>query len=260
MAGPFVGSEGVGAIKTWTEGKLSGKANTSDVYVKTQTYSKAEVDEIIENLNALRVLNKGVVNATTSTVQDVCTQYVQTNYSRTPEDHDCIIVTLTDKQNDKVNYMYSSVSSAWIDIGSNSMVVQAATDTVAGILKLVNNVTSDATDTAPTVAAVKAAIATLTQSLSTLTGTVSSLNTAVQGKASQTDLEALETTVQGKADTTTVQALSATVGTKANAADVYPKTQTYSRTEVDSKIQEAGVAIEEMTSEEVLAILNGTAS
>ena len=260
MAGPFVGSEGVGAIKSWTETKLTTKANAADVYAKTATYSKDEVDGIIADLNALRILNKGVVNATTATVQEVCTQYVSTNYSRTPEDFDCIIVTLTDKNSDKVNYMYSSTSAAWIDIGANSMEVQAATETVAGILKLVNNVTSTATDAAPTVGAVKAAIDTLTTNLTSLTQSVSTLTTTVEGKASQTDLDALETTVQDKADSTTVQALSTTVGKKANSADVYKKTETYSATEIDSKIAEAGAEVGELTAEEVLAILNGTAS
>lgn len=246
-AGPFVGSEGVAAIKSWTESQVSTKANIDDVY------SKTEIDTLIDDLNALRILNKGVVNATTATVQEVCTQYVSTNYSRTPEDFDCIIVTLTDKDNDKVNYMYSTASTSWIDIGRNLVEISYATDTVAGILKLVNNVTSTATDTAPTVGAVKGAIDTLTTNLTSLTQSVSTLTTTVEGKASQTDLDALETTV----------------GTKANSADVYTKTDIDSKfTEVNSSIDDIETSLGNkadtsalpvaMTEEEVLAILNGT--
>ena len=46
--------------------------------------------------------------------------------------------------------------------------------------------------------------------------------------------------------------LNAAIATKANSADVYKKTETYSKGEVD------GLLPQEMTAEEVLSILNGT--
>ena len=118
-------------------------------------YTKSEVNTLISNLNTYKILNADeVVTGTTATVQDVCTQYVQTKYSRDPQKFDTIIITLTDRNNDKVSYTYSDVSDIWLDIGSNAITISEATDTVAGIMKKYNTIGTQS-DGAITPAAVK---------------------------------------------------------------------------------------------------------
>ena len=140
---------------TGLDAALGNKANTSDVYTKQQ------IDTLIDNVNHAKILNLGTVNsglveATEATVTEVCNQYVQTNYSRSPTDNDSIIVTLTDKSNDKVMYMY--MNESWIDISRNAADVASATEDTAGITKLYNAI-STATDGAVTPAAVNTALA-----------------------------------------------------------------------------------------------------
>ena len=229
---------------------LAGKANSqhthvasdvtdlttvlADFYKKIETYSKEEVNTLISNLNSVGILNKnsvnsGVVEATTQTVDTVCDEYVQTNYSRAPKDNDGILVTLMDNNDDIVLYMYTSASSSWVDISRGfSFNVSSATDTVAGIMKLYNALGAQ-TDGAITPAAVK----TKTDAIES---SISNINTTLGTKADASALQTLQTTVNGKAD----------------ASSVYKKTETYSKTEVD------GFLPVEMTKEQALAILNGT--
>ena len=118
-------------------------------------YTKSEVNTLISNLNTYKILNADeVVTGTTDTVQTVCTQYVQTKYSRAPQKFDTIIITLTDRNNDKVSYTYSDVSNIGLDIGSNAITISEATDTVAGIMKKYNSIGTQS-DGAITPAAVK---------------------------------------------------------------------------------------------------------
>ena len=222
---------------TGLDAALGNKANTSDVYTKTQ------VDTLIDNVNHAKILNLGTVNgglveATEATVTEVCNQYVQTNYSRSPADKDSIIVTLTDKSNDKVMYMY--MNESWVDISRNAADVASATEDTAGITKLYNAI-SAATDGAVTPAAVNTALAgkapiSHTHEIADVTG----LQDALDSKADASDV----TSLQG-----TVSALQTTVAGKANSTDVYKKTETYSKAEVDGLIPQA------MTTEEIAEII-----
>lgn len=197
---------------------LGNKANSSDVYTKTQ------VDTLIENVNHAKILNLGTVNnglveATLDTVDSVCNQYVQTNYSRSPAANDSIIVTLTDADNDKVMYMY--MNGSWVDISRNAMDVATATEDTAGITKLYNAI-SAATDGAVTPAAV---------------------NTALAGKAPSihtheiADVNGLQTALDGKAPTSHTHTVSQITDFTSSVNSMLPL---------------------EMTKEQALAILNGT--
>ena len=126
---------------TTAEGKITTLESDMDAAEEDIT----ELRDEISNLNTYRILNKGTINATEATVQSVCTQYVQTNYSRAPQMYDTLILTLTDKNNDKVSFMYTTVSNTWIDIGSNAIVIAQASPSEAGIAKLYGS-TGDNTD------------------------------------------------------------------------------------------------------------------
>lgn len=183
--------DSVGLAQVWAKitTLLAGKAPTSHThtisnvtdlqselnnrYKKSETYSQSEINTKLDNLNTLRILNKssvnqGIVNATTSTIDSVCTQYVQTNYSRAPKEYDTIIVTLTDADNDKVKYTYSEASDSWVDLGREGIKISQATSSDAGIMKLYTSVDASNTDGAPSQAAVKAAVDTLTGQYNTL--------------------------------------------------------------------------------------------
>lgn len=198
---------GLGELVTWIVGQLAAKYGQAEVqsaistalanyYTKSETLSATQIQALIDNLNAIKILNKddvsgGVVSAATADVSSVCTTYVQTNYSRTPEDFDGILVTVTDNNNDIVLYVYSTASSSWVDISRNITInIANATSTVAGISKLYNALGTQ-TDGGITPSAVKAKTDVIDSSINTI---------------------------------------NTTLGNKANSSDVYNKT------EVDSKI------------------------
>ena len=82
------------------------------------------VDNAIEQITAVQIRNKYpdlVISCTEAEVQTVATQYIVDHYSRQPKSFDGLIITLTDKDNDKVLYTYSEASAAWIDTGMNQV-------------------------------------------------------------------------------------------------------------------------------------------
>ena len=223
---PFISLENETTVLAKLKEKLAGKANaththqTSDVSGleaalagkadSSSVYSKSEIDTLIDNVNHITYLNKVVdgsseVQATEATVDEVCNAYVQTNYSRSPKEKDGIVVTLTDKSNDKVLFMY--MNNSWVDISRNAMEIANATSETAGIVKLVNAI-SDATDSAITPAAVKAGLAGKADKGTTLA------NYGITDAYNKTEVDSK-------------------LNAKANSADVYTKT------EVDAKIPRA---------------------
>ncbi len=185
-------------------------------YKKNETLSSEQIQTLINNLNAIKILNKssvnsGILESTIADVDTTCDTYVQTNYSRVPQDFDGLLVTLTDGDGDIVLYVYSSSSASWIDASRNITIkISSATESVAGIAKLYNSLGTQ-TDGGITPQAVKTKTDSIESSISTLdTG-------------------------------------------KANVSDVYKKTETYSKTEVDAKVPAA------LTTEEIASII-GSAS
>lgn len=82
------------------------------------------VQNQIEQITAVQIRNKYpnlVISCTEAEVQTVATQYMVDNYSRQPKSFDGLVITLTDKDNDKVLYTYSKASAAWIDTGMNQV-------------------------------------------------------------------------------------------------------------------------------------------
>ena len=76
----------------------------------------------LANISAVQIRNKDeVINATQETVQTVATAYMVNNYGRQPQNLDGLILTVTDLSNDKILYIYSAVSSLWINAGINGV-------------------------------------------------------------------------------------------------------------------------------------------
>ena len=177
---------GLGLAQIWAEitALLAQKFGQTEVqsaisnalanyYTKGETLSATEIQALIDNLNAVKILNKddvsgGVVSAATADVNSVCTSYVQTNYSRAPEDFDGLLVTVTDNNNDIVLYVYSTASASWVDISRNITIsIANATSTTAGIAKLYNAIGTQ-TDGGITPSAVKAKTDAIDSSISSL--------------------------------------------------------------------------------------------
>ena len=177
---------GLGLAQIWAEitALLAQKFGQAEVqsaistaltnyYTKGETLSATEIQALIDNLNAVKILNKddvsgGVVSAATEDVSSVCTSYVQTNYSRAPEDFDGLLVTVTDNNNDIVLYVYSTASASWVDISRNITIsIANATSTTAGIAKLYNAIGTQ-TDGGITPSAVKAKTDAIDSSISSL--------------------------------------------------------------------------------------------
>lgn len=92
---------------------------TSKIYVDTADKKLAEQ---IASITAVQIRNKSeVINSTEDNVQTVATNYIVTNYGRQPQNFDGLIITVTDKNNDKILYIYSEVSKLWINSGINDI-------------------------------------------------------------------------------------------------------------------------------------------
>lgn len=80
------------------------------------------LEQKISDITAIQIRNKSeVIESTEADVQTTATNYIQTNYSRAPKNFDGLIITITDKQNDKILYVYSEVSNLWINSGINDI-------------------------------------------------------------------------------------------------------------------------------------------
>jgi hypothetical protein len=96
----------------------------NNYYTKANTYSKNEVDALIDELSGIQIKNiepNLIIYATAETVQSVATQYIITNYDRQPQEWDALIITMTDQQNDKILYLYSVSSQQWINVCINNI-------------------------------------------------------------------------------------------------------------------------------------------
>ena len=157
------------------ETEVSSAINSALVnyYKKSETLSSEQIQTLINNLNAIKILNKssvnsGILESTIAEVDSTCDSYLQTNYSREPQDFDGLLVTLTDGNNDIVLYVYSSSSQSWIDASRNITIsIASATDSVAGIAKLYNDI-GNQTDGGITPQAVKTKTDAIESSISTL--------------------------------------------------------------------------------------------
>ena len=116
-----------------TQSTLTTTAKTLVGAVNELDSELGQLDTKVNNLNALKVLNKGVIEATEETVDTVATNYIQTNYSRAPENNDGLIITI---DGDKILYIYSSHSSKWVSAGAESIDISEASYGTKGILKV----------------------------------------------------------------------------------------------------------------------------
>ena len=81
-----------------------------------------DINTKISELNAVQIRNKEpnlIIEATVDTVQEIATQYITDNYNREPQTNDGLFITMTDKNNDVIEYAY--FNSSWINIGLNDI-------------------------------------------------------------------------------------------------------------------------------------------
>lgn len=74
----------------------------------------------IKSIN-IRNINDENIYSTIDNVQNIANQYILDNYNREPKAYDALIITLTDKNNDKVLYIYSDTNNIWINSGINDI-------------------------------------------------------------------------------------------------------------------------------------------
>ena len=106
--------------------ELSKKITANSEALTKETADRKSADENlaqqIANITAVQIRNKSeVINSTEAEVQTIATQYMVTNYQRQPQNFDGLIITVTDKNNDKILYIYSEVSKLWINSGINDV-------------------------------------------------------------------------------------------------------------------------------------------
>lgn len=120
------------AISTETENRTNADTNLQTQITTNKTNLTQEIadrkaadsalEQKISDITAVQIRNKSeVIESTEADVQTTATNYIQTNYSRAPKNFDGLIITVTDKQNDKILYIYSEVSSLWINSGINDV-------------------------------------------------------------------------------------------------------------------------------------------
>lgn len=97
---------------------ISGEI-TEDNYATSKKY----VDTAIANITAIIIRNKGSIECTQDTVQEVANKYIKDNYDRDPKNLDGLILTITDAPtpNDRILYVYTEESKLWINAGINSV-------------------------------------------------------------------------------------------------------------------------------------------
>lgn len=91
-------------------------------YNKNETYTreevKGEIEQKIASLTATQVRNKTpnlVIETTDANIQTTATNYIVSNYSRQPQEYDGLYLTLTDHNNQVVEFAYHNGS--WINVG-----------------------------------------------------------------------------------------------------------------------------------------------
>lgn len=113
--------EGDAASNKYTDSQINiveGKLNTETV---ERVAADKALDNKIDSITAVQIRNKGVIECTEREVQTVATQYMIDNYQRQPKNFDGLIITVTDKSNDKILYIYSEASNIWINSGINDV-------------------------------------------------------------------------------------------------------------------------------------------
>lgn len=120
------------AISTETKNRTDADTNLQTQITTNKTNLAQEItdrkaadsalEQKISDITAVQIRNKSeVIESTEANVQTTATNYIQTNYSRAPQNWDGLIITVTDKQNDKILYIYSEVSNLWINSGINDI-------------------------------------------------------------------------------------------------------------------------------------------
>lgn len=108
------------------DSSLSERIDTNAKAITQEITDRKASDENlaqqIANITAVQIRNKSeAINSTEANVQTVATQYMVDNYQRQPQNFDGLIITVTDKNNDKILYIYSEVSKLWINSGINDV-------------------------------------------------------------------------------------------------------------------------------------------
>lgn len=108
------------------DNSLSERIDTNANAISQEITDRKAADENlaqqIASITAVQIRNKSeVINSTEAEVQTTATQYIIDNYQRQPQNLDGLIITVTDKNNDKILYVYSEVSKLWINSGINDV-------------------------------------------------------------------------------------------------------------------------------------------
>ncbi len=189
------------ATTGYVQEQVSGKANSADVYAKTDTYSQNEVDTLISE-------------ASTAILTSVPSTVYEAGFGLELQNSNKFVLTaaISDLEG------YSDVNSA-IGAKANSTDLEY----VSGV------VDTKAAASALNDYALTSNVYTKSQ-VYTKEQTNSAINTATSGKADQSTVEGLSTALSA-AITGVVDSLSS----KANVDDVYNKTEVYTKTEADNK-------------------------
>ena len=199
---------------------LTAKANTVDVYPKTQIYTKTEVDAIVTGITegGGTIVQDNLTSTSTSAA-------LSANQGRVLNETKADAADLAGKANTVHSHAIADVTGlqAGLDGKANTVHSHAIAD-VTGLQAGLDGKANTAHN----------------HTIANVTG----LQAALDGKADDADLAGKANTVHNHAiaDVTNLQttldgkANAADLTAKANTVDVYPKTQTYTKTEVDTAL------------------------
>ena len=111
-----------------TPAHIAVKPNDFELYGQNRVFNggniatQEDLNTKISEISSVQIRNKEpnlIITATANTVQAVATQYIVDNYNREPQTNDGLFITMTDKNNDVIEYAY--FNSSWINIGLNDI-------------------------------------------------------------------------------------------------------------------------------------------
>lgn len=225
--GAVIDDTGVYSDRTWSSQKinneLSEKADADDVYTKNETYTKAEVDALIEAIEpSVDAYTKTETDTLLDAKADKATTYTKSEVDALISDIPAIDA-YTKAQTDALLETKAAVTSVYTKAQTYS---KSEVDALISDIPAIDAYTKTQTDNLLADKADKSDTYTKTQ--------VDNLIPDVSGLATKTELT---TGLAGKADESELTSY-------AKVTSVYTKSQTYSKTEVDNLLSDMGEIVE----------------
>lgn len=252
------------------DGKLANKANTADVYAKTETYSQIEIDELLEGIQAGSSESAASVKTQLDAYKKVVNTEVWGNEAGTGDSR----IDALEAVGAQANVLESVVAAEGAKLTVSAIVNKTITIDDSAIQALITTAQNKANDAAAAASNAQAAADANAQNIQTNTNDISNLKTLTSthtekisalesaDNAHAAEFSALSGTVQthgtdiaglksGKADTTVTDALAGRITANENAIKTLNETTIPN---INSEIAKKADADKVYTKDEINAI------